>query len=67
MATKKRKKPSLEDQFAERFELRMTTEDKERFQEAALNQGLTLSQWIRFACRLVFSMPVTTLWHGKES
>jgi uncharacterized protein (DUF1778 family) len=44
-----------DDPFAERVELRMSSEEKELFQAAAKRHHISLSHWMRLACRLVIN------------
>jgi uncharacterized protein (DUF1778 family) len=55
MRTGRPKKPPAEV-LSERVEIRLTVDEKERFEAAAKSAGLTLSEWLRQrgsrACRL---------------
>ena len=53
MPRKAKAKREPDDQFAERVELRISADEKDLFSEAAKRYGLTLSQWLRLAARMV--------------
>ena len=53
MAKRKAKPKPPPDEFSERVEIRISAEEKDCFQKAASRYGLSLSMWIRLACRYV--------------
>lgn len=37
-----------------RLQLRLTAEEKEKIEAAAAAKGMTVSEYVRFACRVIF-------------